>query len=105
MAEGYSLRIHCQPRPVLLHELPQYELGRLLQVVPARVLGEVVLEGNLWGRRVSGARTRNSEQVMKVKQGECKGKDRGLGDDPYEKVGLGSTAGDIGGAERGRKQG
>ena len=42
-----SLRVHTQPRPIRLHELPQNELRRLIDVVPARVLGKVAVEGHL----------------------------------------------------------
>jgi hypothetical protein len=51
---------------VRLYEFPQDEPGRFLQVVSARVLGDVALERNLW-RTISGARAESGEQMMKVK--------------------------------------
>ena len=48
-----SLRVHAQPRAVLLHEPPQHIFGGLVDVGAARVLGEVAFEGDL-GRKGDG---------------------------------------------------
>ncbi len=45
---GHSLRVYAEPRPICLHEPPQDVLRRLVNIGPARVLGEVPLEGDFW---------------------------------------------------------
>jgi hypothetical protein len=75
-----SLRIHAQPRPILLHEAPEDVLGGLVDVVSAGVFGEVAFEGDL--RRVSTSeRGRKGWKEKRVRRKERDGRIRGTGDE------------------------
>ena len=51
--EKYILRIHTQPRPICLHELPQDVLGRLVDIGATRIFWEVSFQRDLSRRNIS----------------------------------------------------
>lgn len=77
------LRIHTQPRPICLHELPQDILGRLIDIGATRVLWEVPFQRDLSGRSVSismemrrwaeGQRRVVRKTILPLRKGEAAG--------------------------------